>query len=118
MVLGACVYTLLTRELEPLYILGIILAGLIALVWGLRYFVLCYKVDEQGVTCSGLLGRKHLAWAQLDHASLQKTDSNGVASVQIILRADGVEMRLSNDVLTPDDVEDLASELKEKGILN
>ena len=118
MVIGACVYTLLTRELLPIYVAGIILAGYIATLWGLRYFVLSYRIDAQGVTCTGLLGRKHLAWEQISHASLQKTDSNGVASVQIILRSPETELCLSSELLTPDDVEDLASELKEKGILS
>lgn len=118
MVLAACVYVLLTREWPDSYRVLTILAGVGSTLWGLYYFVLCYKVDAQGVCLRTLFGRKRLLWAELTSATVEKTDSNGVASMHIILKTPQGQMRLSSDLLTPDDVEELASELKEKGMLH
>ena len=117
MVIAACVYVLLTREWPDSYRVLTMLAGLGATVWGLYYFLLSYRVDAESVTRRTLFGSKRLLWAQLTAASLEKSDSNGVASVHINLTSPAGEMRLSSDLLTPDDVEELAAELKENGLL-
>lgn len=117
MVVAACVYVLLTRDWPDSYRALTILAGVGSTLWGLYYFVLSYKVDAQGVSQRTLFGCKRVLWAELTAATVEKTDSNGVASMHITLTAPQGQMRLSSDLLTPDDVEELADELKEKGML-
>lgn len=118
MVVGACVYTVLTRELSPLYLTGIIAAGCVSALWGLHYFILRYTVDELGITVRSIRGKKCLLWADVTGASLDKTDSNGVASLHIILTHPAGQLRLSSDLLPMDDLELLSEKLKKIGLLS
>lgn len=111
-------YTVLTRELSPLYLAGIIAAGCVSALWGLHYFILRYTVDELGITVRSIRGKKRLLWADVTGASLDKTDINGVASLHIILTHPAGQLRLSSDLLPMDDLELLSEKLKKIGLLS
>lgn len=115
-VLAAAAYVLCCKA--PLWQqAAAVLAAIITPAWSAHYLVLRYTVCQSGITRRSLCGTTTLAWAELTTAELQETSSQGTASCTILLQAGAKQLRISSDQLPLEDVQELAAELQQLGII-
>lgn len=117
LVVFACIYVPMTRNLSPWMLAGVAVAGVACCLWGLYYATLCYKVDAEGITRCSLFGEKRLQWQALTECDWQETDANSIASCRLTLVAPQQTMVLSSDLLPLDAVQELAADLRAAGHL-
>ena len=103
LVVFACIYVPMTRNLSPWMLAGVAVAGVACCLWGLYYATLCYKVDAEGQA--------------LTECDWQETDANSIASCRLTLVAPQQTMVLSSDLLPLDAVQELAADLRAAGHL-
>ncbi len=117
LVLGACAYTWWrgTAELWQLWAAG--LASLATLLWGGYYAGLRYQVDSLGVSRHTFFTRRRILWAELTSADIEERDNQGLALCRIHLNSASTHLTLASDVLALDEVQELAAEMREKGLL-
>ena len=65
-----------------------------------------------------LLGSTSLKWAELSSATLQESQNQGTASCTLLLTAGETSLRISSDLLPLEEVQELAGELRESGLLH
>ena len=116
-IIFACVYTLLTKELSITLTCAVVFAALAATVWGGYYITLRYVIDADKVSCLSPFRSSHIRWAETTEISFEESDSGGVATYKITIKAQGRTIVLSSEVLLPDAVQNLANELREAGLL-
>ncbi len=116
MLLLICAYTV-WRGAEPWQTRVAAAASLATLLWGGYYAGLRYQVDAEGVSRHTFFTHRRIAWADLSGAELEEHDSQSIAVCRIHLSSPAVNITLSSDVLSLDEVQDLAAEMREKGIL-
>ena len=98
-------------------IAAMVVAAVVAVLWGGYYGALRWEVSDCGISRCLLGWRESYSWQQLEGATLSESSSNGVASCCITLSFPGVELRLSSDLLALDDVEGLRDDLRAAGFL-
>lgn len=116
-IVAAAVYVSLTRLSGFWEIGGVIVLTLIAALWGCFYYFLRFHLDEEGVTRSLLCHRKSIRWADITAADIRHTQTPGTESCAIILTTATASITLSSELLPLEQVEELAKELKDNGIL-
>ncbi len=116
LVLGACFYALVCKEV-PTWQMGLIaLAALTATLWGGYFTLLRYQIDAEGVSRS--LPGCRILWEELDHAELEEEHRPGTTRMAIHFCArNGTRLTLSSDLLRLEEVEELADELRRHGYL-
>ena len=117
LVLGAAAYVLCCKDALWQQVAAIA-AAIITPIWTAFYVCLKYTVDSTGITRSSLLGSTGLKWADLSSATLQESQNQGTASCTILLQAGETSLRISSDLLPLDEVQELARELREIGLLH
>ena len=115
LVIATVIYCAFYKQLAEWQLWSAISMGIAATIWGLYYVTLSYRVTSEGISRHVYLRRTHcLRWAEVTHTDITETDSNGVASCTISLQtANGTTLTLSSDVLPLDDVQELATEIRE-----
>lgn len=116
-ILGAAGYVACTQETDATGLAGLVALCAAALLWGGSYILLRYDIDEAGVTRRKMGGRRFMAWRDIRRAELRETRQQEVASCTIMLWDEEGEMSLSSDLLPLEEVQALAEELKQRGIL-
>ena len=117
MVVSAAIYVLCSKDTLWQQVTAI-LAAIITPVWAAHYALLRYIVTPRGITRRSLMGSTTLLWEQLTSTQLQETRTQGTESCSIILQAGSRTLRISSDTLPLDDVQQLAAELSQEGILH
>ena len=117
LVLGAAAYVLCCKDALWQQVAAIA-AAVITPLWTAFYVCLKYTVDSTGITRLSLLGSTSLKWADLSSATLQESQNQGTASCTIQLQAGETSLRISSDLLPLDEVQELAGELRESGLLH
>lgn len=117
LVLGAAAYVLCCNDAIWQQVAAIA-AAIITPLWTAFYVCLKYTVDSTGITRCSLLGSTSLKWADLSSATLQESQNQGTASCTIQLQAGETSLRISSDLLPLDEVQELARELREIGLLH
>lgn len=117
LVLGAAAYVLCCKDALWQQVAAIA-AAVITPLWTAFYVGLKYTVDSTGITRRSLLGSTGLKWADLGSATLQESQNQGTASCTILLQAGETSLRISSDLLPLDEVQELARELREIGLLH
>lgn len=117
-IIAAAVYVSLTRLTGLWEILGVAGLTLIAALWGGFYYFLRFRIDEEGVTRSLLCRHQRIRWADITTAEMRHNQSPGTEACTIILNTAQGSITLSSDLLPLEQVEELAKELKQAGILN
>lgn len=116
MVLGAAAYVLCCKD-EFWQQVVAILAAVCTPLWAAYYAALRYTVTSEGITRRSLTGTSSILWAGLSNASVTETSNQGTASCCIHLQAGTVSMKISSDLLPLEEVQNLAKELRECGLL-
>ena len=117
LVLGAAAYVLCCKDALWQQVAAIA-AAIITPLWTAFYVGLKYTVDSTGITRRSLVGNTCLKWADLSSATLQESQNQGTASCTILLQAGETSLRISSDLLPLDEVQELARELREIGLLH
>lgn len=117
-IIAAAVYVCLTRLTGVWEILGVAGLTIIAAIWGGFYYFLRFRINAEGVTRSLLGHHRSIHWADITMAELRHNQSPGTESCTIVLTSARESISLSSDLLPLDQVEELAKELKEAGILS
>lgn len=116
LVLGAAIHVLCCKD-ELWQQVVAALAALITPLWTAHYIALRFTVTEESITRRSLRGTTSIRWAELTSATLSETQNQGTASCTIHLRAGDKQMTVSSDLLSLEEVEELAKDLKASGIL-
>lgn len=116
-IMAAAVYVSLTRLSGFWEICGVIILTLIAALWGCFYYFLRFHIDDVGVTRSLLYHRKSIRWADITAADFRHTQTPGTESCSITLTTATNSITLSSELLPLEQVEELAKELKDNGVL-
>ena len=116
LVLGAAIHVLCCKD-ELWQQVVAILAAVCTPLWAAHYAALRYTVTSEGITRRSLTGTTAIRWADLSNASITETSNQGTASCCIHLQAGTVSMKISSDLLPLEEVQDLAKELRECGLL-
>lgn len=116
MVWGAGAYTLWQRH-EWWWYAASVGAAVVSFLWGGYYVALRYTVDADGVERRSLFGTRKLLWNELTEARLQERHTEETTSLTIYLHSPAGRMTLSSDLLPPEEVEDLAAEMENAGLL-
>ena len=95
-----------------------IAAAVITPAWAAHYALLRYTVDATGITRRSMLGSTSIKWSELTSATLQESNNQGTASCTIRLQTEHACMSISSDTLPLEDVQNLANELRENGLLH
>lgn len=117
-ILGSAAYVVCTQKVDAAGLAGLALLCAAALLWGGSYILLRYDIDEAGITQRRMGRRRFMAWDNIRRAELRETQQQEVASCTITLWDDEGNMRLSSDLLPLEEVQALAEELKQQGILD
>ena len=117
LVLGAAAYVLCCKDALWQQVAAIA-AAIITPLWTAFYVGLKYPVDSTGITRRSLVGNTCLKWADVSSATLQESQNQGTASCTILLQAGETSLRISSDLLPLDEVQELARELREIGLLH
>ena len=116
LVLGSAAYVLCSKD-ELWQQMVAILAAVCTPLWAAHYAALRYTVTREGITRRSLIGTASIHWADLSNASITETSNQGTASCCIHLQAGTVSMKISSDLLPLEEVQNLAKELRECGLL-
>ncbi len=116
-VIIACVYVMYTEELTLSALSAIVAACAGATIWGAYYATFCYRVNTVRISRVSLFCTKHINWEEITGITYDETDSGGVASYKITVSSAAHTFEISSDVLSPDAVQELAADLREKGLL-
>ena len=116
LVLGSAAYVLCCKD-ELWQQMVAILAAVCTPLWAAHYAALRYTVTREGITRRSLIGTASIHWADLSNASITETSNQGTASCCIHLQAGTVSMKISSDLLPLEEVQNLAKELRECGLL-
>lgn len=119
LVIAAVLYCAICKDMPAWQLWGGVALSIGATIWGLYYVTLHYRISPEGVTYGYFLRRKrHLNWTDIERTELSEGDSQGVANCHITLHPkEGTPLRLSSDILSLDDVQELADELRSAGLL-
>ena len=117
MMLGAAAYVLCCKDILWQQIAAVA-AAIITPAWAAHYALLRFTVDATGITRRSMQGSTCIKWAELSSATLQESHNQGTASCTIHLQAGDTRMSISSDLLPLDDVQELAKELRECGLLH
>ena len=115
--IGAAVYVLCCKDALWQQIAAVA-AAIITPAWAAHYAILRFTVDAAGITRRSMRGSTCIKWAELSSATLQECHNQGTASCTIHLQAGKQKMSISSDLLPLDDVQELAKELRESGLLH
>ena len=117
LVLGACVYALL-REGHPAWQYAAAAAGIVVtLLWGGSYLILRYTVDDAGITRRTLFGTRRIAWADIATARMERRETApGIESKAVTLVSPALTLRLTSELLDPDDIDFIAGEITRRQI--
>lgn len=113
---GAAVYVLCCKDALWQQVTAVA-AAVITPIWASHFALLRFTVDTTGITRRSLRGTTTLRWEQITGATLHETHSQGTESCSIILHAGEVQMRISSDLLPLEEVQELAAELRQNGML-
>ena len=116
-ILAATAYVICTRTPGLIETAGLLLLCTAGLLWGGSYILLRYDVDKTGITRWRCGRTRHMAWSNIRRATLRETQQQEVASCTIVLQDETGELTLSSELLPLEDVQALAEELKQRGIL-
>ncbi len=116
-IIAAAAYVCATKLTDFWEISAVIFFTLIAALWGGFYYFLRIRIDETGITRSILFYKEHIDWANIKNAEVRQLQSPGTEACTIILTSPTVTMTISSDLLPLTQVEELADELKNNGIL-
>ncbi len=117
LVLAACGYTAWRGGAAEWQLWAAGVAAVAILLWGGYYAGLRYQVDAEGVSRHTFFSHRRILWAELASADIEERDSQGVACCRIHFDAPGRRLTLASDVLPLDEVQELAAELRDKGVL-
>ena len=117
LMIGAAVYVLCCKDALWQQIAAVA-AAIITPAWAAHYAILRFTVDAAGITRRSMRGSTCIKWAELSSATLQECHNQGTASCTIHLQAGEQKMSISSDLLALDDVQELAKELRESGLLH
>ncbi|MBR5195165.1 MAG: hypothetical protein IKW48_03385 [Akkermansia sp.] len=117
LMIGAAVYVLCCKDALWQQIAAVA-AAIITPAWAAHYAILRFTVDAAGITRRSMRGSTCIKWAELSSATLQECHNQGTASCTIHLQAGEQKMSISSDLLPLDDVQELAKELRESGLLH
>ena len=117
LMIGAAVYVLCCKDALWQQIAAVA-AAIITPAWAAHYAILRFTVDAAGITRRSMRGCTCIKWAELSSATLQECHNQGTASCTIHLQAGEQKMSISSDLLPLDDVQELAKELRESGLLH
>ena len=117
MMIGAAAYVLCCKDILWQQIAAVV-AAIITPVWAACYAMLRFTVDSEGITRRSIRGTTSLKWKDLTQATLTETHNQGTASCTLLLQTENKSMRISSDILPLDDVQELARELRECGLLH
>ena len=115
--IGAAAYVLYCKDILWQQVTAVA-AAVITPVWAAHYAMLRFTVDSTGITRRSMRGSTCIKWAELSSATLQESNNQGTASCTIHLQAGEQKMSISSDLLPLDDVQELAKELRECGLLH
>jgi hypothetical protein len=113
----ACVYVMYTKEMTLSTVWAIVLASAGATLWGAYYATFCYRVNTVRISRISLFCTRHITWEEITGISYEEKDSGGVASYKITVASATRTFEISSDILSPDAVQELAADLREKGLL-
>ena len=113
----ACVYVMFTKEMTLSVISAIVAASAGATLWGAYYATFCYRVNTVRISRISLFCTLHINWEDITSISYEEKDSGGVASYKITVVSATRTFEISSDILSPDAVQELAADLREKGLL-
>ncbi len=116
MVLAAAIYVLCCKDALWQQITAVA-AAIITPIWTAFYAVLRITVNATGVTRRALTGSTRISWSELGTATLRETSTPGTESCSIDLCAGETRITISSDLFPLDDVQELAKELQECGLL-
>lgn len=117
MVIAAAVYVLICKDALWQQIAAVA-AAIITPLWAAHYTLLRFTIDHTGITRRSLLGSTSLNWAEITAAEIRETSTQGTASCTIHLQAGSKSLSISSDLLPLDDVQELATELQQCGIIS
>ena len=117
MMIGAAAYVLCCKDILWQQVAAVV-AAIITPVWAAHYAMLRFTVDSTGITRRSMRGSTTIRWAELTTATLQECNNQGTASCTIHLQAGEQRMSISSDLLPLDDVQELARELRDCGLLH
>lgn len=117
MMIGAAAYVLCCKDILWQQIAAVV-AAIITPVWAAHFALLRYTVTHEGITRRSMQGSTTIKWAELTSATLHESNNQGTASCTIHLQAGAQRMSISSDLLPLDDVQELAKELRECGLLH
>lgn len=116
-ILAATAYVICTRTPGTAETVGLLLLCAAGLLWGGSYILLRYEVDETGITRWRCGRTRRMVWSNISHATLRETHQQEIASCTIELQDEKGKITLSSELLPLEDVQALAEELKQRGIL-
>lgn len=117
LILGAAAYSLAVH-LAWYQQLAAAAAVLIALPWGGHYVFLRYIMDEQGITRKSLFGTHRINWGEDTRITLTEEHTQETSRLVLhISSGDAQHMELSSDILPLEQLEELAEELRRRGVL-
>lgn len=117
-VVGVGAYAVISHRLQEawqLYMAAV--AAVMALLWGAYYVCLCYRISPDGISRRSWWRTETRRWAQLTGARVEETSDRGIASCTICLTFAEEEWRISSDLLSLDDVQELKADLHAAGLL-
>lgn len=116
MMLAAAIYVFCCKDAlwQQLVAAG---AAIITPIWAAYYALLRFTVDPGTITRRSMLGTTTISWSELTHAELQEARTHETESCTITLQAGEKNMRISSDLLPLEDVQELARELADCGLL-
>lgn len=93
-------------------------AGIVVtLLWGGSYLILRYTVDDAGITRRTLFGTRRMAWADITSASVERHETApGIESKAVTLVSPALTLRLTSELLDPDDIDFLTGEIARRQI--
>ncbi|MBR5893998.1 MAG: hypothetical protein IKZ13_00470 [Akkermansia sp.] len=119
LVIAAILYCAFYKEMPAWQLWGGVALSIGAAIWGLYYVTLSYRVTADEISYHSYFRcRRRLYWSEIANAELESTDANGLACCHITLHPrEGAPLRISSEVLQLDEVQELAEDLRSKGLL-
>lgn len=118
LVIAASIYSIM-KEGSLFYEQGIAIAAIIiTLIWGGYFYLLRYRVDDEGVSKSMLISRQ-LSWDQISEIQLDEQEGAGSISCSLTFHsAAGLKpIKLSSELIHIEEMQTLVEDLRTAGKL-
>jgi len=118
LILAAAAYALFCRELRGWELWGTLAACTAGVAWGCYYIGLKFELDETGVSrCLFGVRMQRIAWLKATLVDVQEARGEEIESCTITVSNGKTTLLLSSDLLPLDEVQRLAADMREEGLV-